>query len=162
MFVQPGHRRKKARNSLSQTQERRKGGTSRRIRERHRKSPESHDNGKDILAQLFTVSLDALDEPSFDLDSSIKSYKDHLQGDFCDWVGGQSFFKYFPLLSTHKGSRSGRNKGACGTTGALGQLVYCCCGAVGACGTTGTVGDHWCCGAIGVCGTTGALGQLVL
>ena len=47
----------------------------------------------DDLAQLVTMSEDALDtdgeavDPSFDLDSSMKSDADHLQESFCeDWI----------------------------------------------------------------------------
>ena len=46
----------------------------------------------DDLAQLVTVSEDALDtdeavDPSFDLDSSMKSDANHVQEGFCeDWI----------------------------------------------------------------------------
>ena len=50
-------------------------------------------SGNDDLAQLVTMSEDALDtddeavDPSFDLDSSMKSDADHLQESFCeDWI----------------------------------------------------------------------------
>ena len=50
-------------------------------------------SGNDDLAQLVTMSEDALDtddkavDPSFDLDSNMKTDADHLQESFCeDWI----------------------------------------------------------------------------
>lgn len=50
-------------------------------------------SGNDELAQLVTMSEDALDtddeavDPSFDFDSSMKSDADHLQESFCEeWI----------------------------------------------------------------------------
>ena len=60
VFYCPYDQATKGKSSCFRTQERRKEGT---LREKDPRGPsrESHDHGQDILAQLFTMSLDVLD-----------------------------------------------------------------------------------------------------